>query len=120
MKKKLVVSSICSSEVDVKNWQPISNDDVYICLDIKVDFPDENQSGHLFYVTLATIESIKKNRSEPYLVINRTIVISEYSYELVSKLILDIIETCSKSSWEESCIALQRYFQWEYEDYSLE
>jgi len=118
MNGKLILKSVTSSEVDLKNWYPISNEDVFICLDMEIAFSDGEKGSNLFYVTLATPESLRKYRSEPYLVKNRTLIISEYSYDIVRELILEILGGCSRESWDESCVRLQRYFQWEYEDYS--
>lgn len=120
MTSKLILNSISSSEVDITNWYPTSNEDVFVGLDIEVSFSDGEEGSNFFYVTLATPESLRRYRSEPYLIKNRTLVISEYSYDLVRNLIFEILDFCSRNSWGESCNALQRYFQWEYEDYSTE
>jgi hypothetical protein len=120
MKRKLILNSVSSSERDIKKWRPTSNEDVFMGLDIEISFSDGEEGSNYFYVTLATPESLRKHRSEPYLVKNRTLIISEYSYDIVRNLILEILDACTRESWDESCGALQRYFQWEYEDYSME
>lgn len=118
MKNKLTLNSISSSDVDLKYWYPIANEEVFVCLDLDIGFSDGNDGSNMFYVTLATPESLTKHRNGAVLVKNRTIVISEYEYDLVLKLILEILANCSRETWDESCQVLQRYFQWEYEDYS--
>ena len=120
MKNKLVLNSISSSDTDLEYWYPISNEDVFVCLDLDIEYSDGESGSNLFYVTLATPEALRKHRNEPYLVKNRTLVISEYSYDVVRNLIFEIIGSSSRESWAESCNVLQRYFQWEYEDYSAE
>jgi hypothetical protein len=85
---------------------------------LEVGFSDKDDSTNLFYITVATPEALRKRRNGPILAKNRTILISEYDYDSIRETILDILNKCSKDSWDESCIALQRYFQWEYEDYS--
>jgi hypothetical protein len=120
MKKKLILNSISSTDVDLNNWYPASNEDVFICLDIDVSYSDGETGSNYFYVTLATPESLRKYRSEPYLVKNRTLVISSYSYDAIRNLILEILDACSRDSWNDSCDVLQRYFQWEYENYTTE
>jgi hypothetical protein len=54
------------------------------------------------------------------LVKNRTLVISEYDFNAVHNEVLHILDSCSRDNWNDSCAALQRYFLWEYEDYTLE
>ncbi|MFC1685297.1 Imm8 family immunity protein [Pseudomonadota bacterium] len=120
MKNKLILNSLSSSDVDLEDWNPMSNDDVFICLDMEIGHSDIEQGINLFYVTLATPESLRKHRAGSYLVKNRTLVISEYSYVAVHSLILEILDACSRDTWNESCNVLQRYFQWEYEDYVAE
>lgn len=120
MKNALIVRSISSTDVELDTWYPETMEDVFVSLDIEVEFSDGNEGINLFYVTLATPEALSKHRTPPILVEHRTIVVSEYSYDIVRKAILNIAEKCTRKTWEESCLALQRYFQWEYEDYVLE
>ena len=49
---------------------------------------------------------------------HRTLVISHFDWKQLSALLDDIVRDCARGSWEESCAVLQRYFNWEYEDYS--
>ncbi|HFZ7564029.1 TPA: Imm8 family immunity protein [Salmonella enterica subsp. enterica serovar Waycross] len=48
---------------------------------------------------------------------NRVIVIDYY---ILRKVIENILKKCTRENWEESCLVLQRYFSWEYEDYHYE
>lgn len=120
MNKALKLKSISSSEVELNTWHPTENEDVFICLDIEVGFADEESGVNLFYVTLATPEALRRHCNPPVLVKNRTIVISDYSYDAVRDAVLEILSKCTRDSWNDSCVALQRYFQWEFEDYSTE
>lgn len=120
MKNALELLSLSSSDVDIETWYPLENEDVFISLDLVIGYSDGEEGGNLFYVTLATPESLRKYRQQPILVENRTIVISEYSFYLVKEELLSILRKCSRNTWEESCLVLQRYFQWEYEDYISE
>jgi hypothetical protein len=119
MRNKLFLNSLSSSEVDLKSWYPLSNEEVFICLDLEIGFSDDSEGSNYFYTTLATPESLVKHRIKPCLVKNRTIVVSEYSYDILRNIIFEILDACSRDSWDESCSVLQRYFQWEYEDYLM-
>ena len=119
MKKKLDLIDLSSAEIDLTSWKPLSNEDVFICLDIEISFSNE-EGTNLFYVTLATPEALSKHCEGPILVKNRTIIVVEYNYDEVKNCILEILDQCSRATWSDSCSILQRYFQWEYEDYSIE
>ena len=116
MKKRIKLISLSSSEVDLKYWHPESKEDVFICLDIEVGQHGEDGSN-MFYVTLTTPEALRKRRSEHVLSRGRILIVDDYDYDLVRKLVLEIIAGCSAMQWDDSCAYLQRYFQWEYEDY---
>jgi hypothetical protein len=116
LKNKLILKSISSSEVDLSKWYPLSEEDVFICLDMEIAYSDGEEGCNIFYVTLATPEALKKHRDGIFLVKNRTLVISEYDYDAIRQGILEILNASCRDSWSESCNVLQRYFQWEYED----
>ena len=48
---------------------------------------------------------------------NRTLVVSHFDLPLLTAHVQDIIRSCSRDSWMESCEALTLYFDWEFEDY---
>ena len=118
MKEKLILKSISSSEVDFSSWYPLSDEDVFICLDLEIEFCDGTDGSNIFYVTIATPKALEKHREGPILVRNRTLVVAEYSYDIVKSEIIRILNECARETWIDSCLVLQRYFQWEYEDYS--
>lgn len=113
----LKINSISSTEVDLRSWYPESNEDVLICLDLAISFSDNEDGTNLFYVTLATPEALRKNAEGFLLADNKTLVVSEYSYRHIVEELNSILKKCSRKDWEQSCEALQHYFQWEYEDY---
>ena len=117
---ELKLKSITSSEVNINTWSPLSKEDVFLCLDLEISWSDNEGAANLFYVTLSTPEALRKHRSSVLLVRNRTLVVSEYDYDEIRTEILKILDECSKESWESSCFHLQRFFLWEYEDYSEE
>ena len=119
MLTKLQLRSVSSSEVDLKGWNPKSLEEIFISLDLEIG-PADDDGINLFYVTLATPEALRKYRSGPILVEHRTIVIERYNYEDVLKGLNDIVRKCERNTWDECCAVLQRFFQWEYEDYSTD
>lgn len=122
MKKKLILDAISSTDIDVdlKYWFPACNEEVLISLDLNIRYLDGEEGSNMFYVTLSTPEALRKFRKGSILVRNRTIIVSEYDYNIVREVIIEILDKCSRQNWEDSCAALQRYFLWEYEDYSTE
>jgi hypothetical protein len=117
MVASLKLYHISSSEVDdLWNWKPQSLEDVFIAIDMEIGMSD-TEGTNMFYVSLATPESLRKHEKGLLLVENRTMIVSEYNYQAILDGINKIIKKCNKRSWEESCLALSRYFLWEYEDY---
>lgn len=102
-------------DIDLKSWKPQSNADVYTLVEIEIG-PENKGGGNLFYVKLATPEALIKHEKHPFLVKNRTIVMTNYDFRAFKSLLIEIVDQCSRDSWEETCVALQRYFQWEYEE----
>jgi len=120
MNKKLVLKSLSSSDIDIDKWNPKTLEDVFISYDIEIGYSDNRFGTNYFYVTVATPESLRKHREGDFLVLNRTLVLSNYNYTIVESVVSKILEDCSRDTWEESCSVLQRYFLWEYEDYAEE
>ena len=81
---------------------------------------NDNSGINMFYVVLATPEALRLRRKGPFLVENRTLVVSDFDYDAIVSGIKSILEKCNRETWEESCQVLQRYFDWEYEDYIQE
>ncbi len=78
------------------------------------------KGSNYFYVKVATPEALRK-RSKNFLISdNRVIVIDYFDYYLLRKVIENILKKCTRENWDESCLVLQRYFSWEYEDYHYE
>jgi hypothetical protein len=46
------------------------------------------------------------------------LVLSSYSYAVLRDHVQRVVDRCEAETWPEVCANLQRYFQWEYEDYS--
>ena len=121
MQNILILRSVSSSEIDFDNWYPLDEENVSISLDLEIGYSDDNDSSNMFYVSIITPYALKlKETQNIVLVKNRTLVISNYCRTAILNAIQEILGECSRSTWEQSCEVLQRYFLWEYEDYSLD
>ncbi|RZM06050.1 MAG: hypothetical protein EOO88_53955 [Pedobacter sp.] len=117
MKTKLVVQDVYSDSVDLRGWWPENIED--ISLRICVEVGEKNEIGsNNFYFTLSSPEALKKKESSEYfLVKNRTIIVGYFDYKLLYAGVEKIVAECCGESFEESCLQLTRYFDWEYEDF---
>ena len=117
MKNKLIVRDIYSDIVDLRGWWPESSED--ISLRICVEVGEKNEIGsNNFYFTLASPEALKKRESKEYFIVkNRTIIVEYFDYKLLCEGVEKIVAECSGESFEDSCLQLTRYFDWEYEDF---
>ncbi|EKB3671648.1 hypothetical protein ON240_002519 [Salmonella enterica] len=101
----------------LSEWEPASLEDTYVVVDLCLGMNDGEKGSNYFYVKVATPEALRK-RSKNFLISdNRVIVIDYY---ILGKVIENILKKCTRENWEESCLVLQRYFSWEYEDYHYE
>lgn len=117
---RLIIHSISSDYFDLESWIPNSLDEVFISLVIEIGC-DLEKGTNLFYVDIASPEGLRKAKGNiDILALNRTIMISKYSYEIIYEAICKIVEACTDINWSLSCSKLQRYFDWEYEDYGIE
>lgn len=114
---ELELRDLSSSNVaSIEKWRPNSLEQVFISLDLEIGLKGETASN-MFHVKVATPEALRSRQHEYVIARNRTLVIDEFDFKKLREAIQEIMQSCSKQTWEESCICLQRFFQWEYEDY---
>lgn len=114
---ELELRDLSSSNVaSIEKWRPNSLEQIFISLDLEIGLKGETASN-MFHVKVATPEALRSRQHEYVIARNRTLVIDEFDFKKLREAIQEIMQSCSKQTWEESCICLQRFFQWEYEDY---
>ncbi len=112
--KHLRLKTVSSDDVDLESWTPKSLEDIHICLDMGVRVKDIDGEITL-NVTLASPEALRYHRNSPALVEKHTVVVQKYDYESVKKLLKGLINKCNRETRYDSCLALQKYFHWEYD-----
>ncbi len=111
----LQLKRLSSDQIDIERWKPASVEEVFLSITLEIGFDDGLAGTNLFYATIATPEALKARRKAGGSVDDGIIVIHDFDSLLCE--IRGILDDCSRKTWEESCIALRRHFQWEYEDY---
>lgn len=126
---ELEIKSYMSTDLgDIKNWNPKSSDDVYFQLEIEIG--ERNIEGaHVFRLIVATREGIERNHSGAAKKSfddmrrryknkgkNALIVLGDYSWESLQKILENEVEKCQSASWDESLECLRKKFFWEYEN----
>lgn len=114
---KLILVSIFSDDHDLASWNPRTREEVYDIITMMVAFDDVNEGTNYFSFNIATPEALRARDEYPIIATNRTIIISDYDYDVLLDEINRILEVCSRETYHECCSAMQRYFLWEYEDY---
>jgi hypothetical protein len=114
----LVLHDMFSTMTDpLDQWRPRTLEDTYTAIDLSIGMSDGEKGSNLFYVKVATPEALRR-RAKGFLIVDRRVmVIEKFDYELLRSSIEGILEKCDRDNWDDSCLALQRYFAWEYEDY---
>ncbi|WP_431512911.1 Imm8 family immunity protein [Variovorax sp. DAIF25] len=112
------MSSTMTDPLD--QWRPRTLEDTYTAVDLDIAMSDGEAGSNLFYVKVATPEALRR-RAKGFLIAgHRVLVIEKFDHEQLRLAIEDILEKCTRDTWEASSAALQRYFAWEYEDFAHE
>jgi len=114
IQKHLKLKTLTSNEVDLETWSPSSLEDIHICIDMGIRVRDLDGEIKL-NITLASPEALRHRRNSPSVVEKHTVVIRKYDYTYVRKLLRELIGKCNRETRYDSCIALQKYFNWEYD-----
>ena len=117
MRPKL--KELYSSEVELFSWEPATPVDVYFLLELEIGDPGTDGKD-LFYVTVATPEGLRAHAKGPMIAERAVLVVSEFSLSALREHVATILQRCEAPTWPECSTKLQRYFRWEYEDYSQE
>lgn len=118
-KSSLVLYDLSSTTIDpLSEWEPVSLEDTYVAVDLCIGMNDGTKGGNYFYVKVATPEALRKRAAGFLISKNRVIIIDKFEYNLLRKIIEDILDACTRDNWDDSCSVLQRYFSWEYEDFT--
>jgi hypothetical protein len=115
----LELRSLSSSDVEVGVWQP--GEDGRVCFPLELEVGERGVKGaDLFQVVIATPEGLRRLPASASCVLSdrALIVFDRFDWGLVRKELNDILIACAASTWSESVLRLQRYFSWEYEDYT--
>jgi dihydroneopterin aldolase len=101
-----------SSDCDpIEKWVPDNKYDVNIFIDVYIGYVGLNQkSGEYF-----TINIVTKNNVDSADV--KHIVVDAYEWELVKKMIEEIIKNESGNNWHELANKINKFFNWEFDNY---
>jgi len=114
IQKHLKLKSLSSTDVDLETWSSGSPEDIHICVDMIVRVKDL-EGEIILNVTLASPEALRLRNNSPKLVEKHTVVIKKYDFDCVKKTLKGLIGKCNRDTRYDSCVALQKYFQWEYD-----
>jgi hypothetical protein len=118
---RIELKHIHSPDVDVDEWQPESNS-VWFLLELDIG-PVGKEGADIFQVMVGTPEGLRKLATADArgVLSNRAaIILHEFSWTALRGAIAAILRECDSSDWKESVLRLQRFFEWEYEDYVQE
>ncbi len=119
MNIEIEIQNFFSSDIDeIENWKPQNDSDVYYNLEIEIGEKDE-VGGNLFQIEVGTPEGVRKCRESISGIFSdrNLLLVDQYSWRVVKQRLIEIVNHCAASNWEETVTRLQRYFLWEYEDY---
>jgi len=117
-KVELEITDFYSDAIDsVWEWVPKFQEEVYYDLEIEISEIGK-PGGTLFYLLVATPEGLFANK-RTNLRDDACIIVKDYSWEKLMKILRKIIAECTCDSWDKSLLCLNRKFRWEYRDHGL-
>jgi hypothetical protein len=115
---ELEIKSWSSPDVDFESWMP-EDTNVYFLLEIEIGVRGGSPRD-IFQLIVATPEGLRARARGPVISERGALILSEYSGAIVRRSIQSIVERCASETWVESVTKLERYFEWEYEDYVVD
>lgn len=118
---RLEIKSLHSSDVELFAWLPDSNS-VWFPLQLEIGEAGDARSD-VFDMMVATPEGmLEKATPDARGVLSKRglLVLRTFSWDTLRHTLDSIVRDCQAETWETSVLRLQRYFYWEYEDYSKE
>jgi len=105
---------------DLPSWSP-APEDARCGIEMTIGEVNDERAD-IFSVLVATPESLhhKLPLDENVLRTRAVILLRKYSWTAFEAVIAEILEKCASPTWNETVLKLQRYFRWEYEDYSVD
>ncbi len=119
---KLEIKDFYSPDIEsIWQWEPTDLSEVCFLLEMNIGEVGADSSD-VFQVLIATPEGLRVvDPNDDFVLSDRAcLIVREYSWKNILKKINQIVKVCSANDWVESTIRLQRYFQWEYEDYLMD
>jgi hypothetical protein len=113
----LEIRKLTSPDVTPYAWTPDSRDDVYFLVELEIGTKGA-VGADIFQVMVATPEGLRKHARGGVLSERACLLLSDFSsWRDLSAHLQAIVDRCSVGDVVQSTDRLQRYFQWEYEDY---
>jgi hypothetical protein len=115
------IKSLSSPDVEVDVWQPEPSDGVCFLLEAEIGERGDDRRD-LFQIIVATPEGLRTlTPTEPPVLTDRaTLVLTEFSWPALHRVLARIVRECAADDWSATVLRLQRYFRWEYEDYTVD
>jgi hypothetical protein len=117
MKKQLVIKTWYPTQPNGYVYQPDLPHNFCHWIDLDIGYAEENARasfsiGVCSFTWLAHQYSNEGPRWGRHL-----LVVGQYNYEEIKRVIEERVQSCSRETWEESLKILCRDFAWEFEDY---
>tara|TARA_R110002111_G_scaffold100976_6_gene156542 strand:+ start:102550 stop:102933 length:384 start_codon:yes stop_codon:yes gene_type:complete len=121
---KLEISNFSTMLIpEAWDWVPKQADEVYFSCEFNIEPDDCSAAGHNFFIIVATPEGLAKKAmefdttDEKFIIDRNLIIMKNYSWGAFVDHLNEIVTACTRETWNESVLCLQRYFLWEFEDY---
>lgn len=113
------IRSKSSPDVEIDEWEPSAREEVCFLLEMEIAERGDVRCD-LFQVLVATPEGLRALATPRGSIISdrATLVLDDFSWRTLHLILGEIVSRCAAEDWIETVLRLQRYFQWEFEDYT--
>jgi hypothetical protein len=116
MKKLFEIRDIYSDLHDLTSWTPLRPVDLNIKLVVEVGWKNEVGINY-FYFDLIGCEAALNQVDRYFLTGHGIFLIPHFDFSSVKMHVSELVVSCQRGSFDESCLALSKHFRWEYDEY---
>lgn len=115
----LLGDMVAAPGLSLQGLRPTSNEEVFYFVNVEILKSDEDL-GEWFSFTIATPEALRARATEtPSILVDRAfLIVSEFDWDTILAHLKKILDKCAAPTLHDSIPLLQRYFRWDYDDYS--
>jgi len=110
-----MIVPVIKHEIDVTGF-PEKEDDFWVSICVSIG-PYDEVGADFFYFYVASPKNIVRTLGQSEVLSGRAIlIVHHFDLKLIEDKINELLKECTRPSWEEVALAINRYSIWEYDE----